>query len=283
MYLIMKKFLAVFAALLICTPAFAGTIRLSSTIGPVDAGIIPLLTDTYKKAAGVEFVIEKAGTGATLDKAKTGNFDMVVVHARALEDQFVKEGYGQNRQDIMYNDFVILGPKSDPAKIKGMSSAAEAFKKLAAAKAPFISRGDRSGTHIAEMNVWQAAGIKPDGEKDEWYTVYSLGKLGNGATTDFANRRDAYTIMDRATYLTKQKGLKIVPLVEGDKILLNLIAAIEVSPKKFPKVNNADAAKFVKWLQGDEAQNIIKDFKVKEYGQPLFFPNSDEWNKKHPK
>lgn len=278
-----KRFIAAVLFLLICAPAFAGTIRLSSTIGPVDAGIIPLLADTYKAKTGTEFVIEKAGTGATLEKAKTGNFDLVVVHARALEDQFIAEGFGQNRRDFMYNDFVILGPENDPAGIKGMKSAADALKKIAEAKAPFISRGDMSGTHVAEMKVWQAAGISPDGENDEWYTVFSLGKLGNGPTTVFADRRGAYTLMDRATYLTKKSGLKIVPLVEGDPILLNLIAAIEVSPKRFPKVNNADVVKFVDWLCADEAQTIIKDFKVSEYGQPLFFPNSDEWNKKHGK
>lgn len=278
-----KRFIAAVVFLLICAPAFAGTIRLSSTIGPVDAGIIPLLADNYKAKTGTEFVIEKAGTGATLEKAKTGNFDLVVVHARALEDRFIAEGYGQNRRDFMYNDFVILGPEEDPAGIKGMKSAAEALKKIAEAKAPFISRGDMSGTHVAEMKVWRAAGISPDAEMDEWYTVFSLGKLGNGPTTIFADKRGAYTLMDRATYLTRRSGIKIVPLVEGDPILLNLIAAIEVSPKRFPKVNNAEAVKFVDWLCGDEAQTIIKDFKVSEYGEPLFFPNSDEWNKKHGK
>ena len=278
-----RSALALILILLFSVPGFAGTIKLSSTIGPVDAGIIPLLAETYKAETGTDFVIEKAGTGATLNKAKTGNFDMVVVHARALEDQFIKDGFGQNRKDVMYNDFVILGPKEDPAGIKGMKSAVEAFKTIAAKGAPFISRGDMSGTHVSEMNVWKAAGIAPDGEKDEWYTVFSLGKLGNGATTDFTNKRNAYTIMDRATYLTKKKGLKIVPLVEGDPILLNLIAAIEVSPKRFPNVNNADVVKFVNWLCEDKAQMIIKDFKVEQYGEPLFFPNSDQWNKKHPK
>ena len=278
-----KRFIAAVVFLLICAPAFAGTIRLSSTIGPVDAGIIPLLADNYKAKTGTEFVIEKAGTGPTLEKAKTGNFDLVVVHARALEDRFIAEGYGQNRRDFMYNDFVILGPEGDPAGIKGMKSAAEALKKIAEAKAPFISRGDMSGTHVAEMKVWRAAGISPDAEMDEWYTVFSLCKLGNGPTTIFADKRGAYTLMDRATYLTRRSGIKIVPLVEGDPILLNLIAAIEVSPKRFPKVNNAEAVKFVDWLCGDEAQTIIKDFKVSEYGEPLFFPNSDEWNKKHGK
>lgn len=278
----MKKFLALCIALLFCTPALAGTIKLSSTIGPVDAGIIPLLTETWTKKTGTEFVIEKAGTGATLEKAKTGDFDMVVVHARALEEQFIAEGYGQNRRDVMYNDFVILGPEDDPAGIKGMESAVEAFKKLHAAGAHFISRGDMSGTHVAEMNVWKAAGIEPV-DRENGYHIFSLGKLGNGATTEFTNKQKAYTIMDRATYLTKKKSIKIVPLVQGDPILLNLIATIEVSPAKFPNVNNADVVAFVEWLCGDEAQTIIKDFKVDQYGEPLFFPNSDEWNAKHKK
>ena len=277
----MKKFLAALLLALFCAPAYAGTIKLSSTIGPVDAGIVPLLTDTYKQKTGTNFVVEKAGTSATLNKAKTGNFDLVIVHARVLEDQFITEGYGRNRRDVMYNDFVILGPENDPAGIKGMKSAPEAIRKIATAKAPFISRGDMSGTHVAEMKVWKAAGIVPDADNDEWYTVFSLGHLGNGPTTDFTNKRQAYTIMDRATYLTKKKGLKIVPLVEGDPILLNLIAAIEVDPQKFPQVNNADTVKFVDWLCGDEAQAIIKDFKVQQYGEPLFFPNSAEWNAKH--
>ncbi len=279
----MKKIFAVFIFALLCTPASAGTIKLSSTIGPVDAGIVPLLAATYKQKAGTDFVIEKAGTSATLNKAKTGNFDLVIVHARALEDQFIAEGYGRNRRDVMYNDFVILGPESDPAGVKGMKSAPEALKKIAAAKAPFISRGDMSGTHVAELKVWKASGVAPDAERDEWYTVFSLGHLGNGPTTVFTNKRQAYTIMDRATYLTKKKGLTIVPLVEGDPILLNLIAAIEVNPQKFPQVNNADTVKFVDWLCGDEAQAIIKDFKVQQYGEPLFFPNSDAWNAKHKK
>lgn len=268
--------------LLIAPAAYADTVKLSSTIGPVDAGIIPLLAETYHDKTGVTVTYEKAGTGATLNKAKGGGFDMVIVHARALEEQFIAEGYGQNRRDVMYNDFVILGPQEDPAKIKGMESAAAALAKIASAKAPFISRGDMSGTHVAEMNVWQASGVLPDAEKDEWYTVFALGHLGNGPTTDFANKRNAYTVMDRATYLTKKKGLRIVPLVEGDPILLNLIAAIEVSPKRFPGVNNKGTREFIDWLCSDEAQTIIRDFKADVYGEPLFFPNSDEWHKTHP-
>ncbi len=140
-----RSALALILILLFSVPGFAGTIKLSSTIGPVDAGIIPLLAETYKTETGTDFVIEKAGTGATLNKAKTGNFDMVVVHARALEDQFIKDGFGQNRKDVMYNDFVILGPKEDPAGIKGMKSAVEAFKTIAARELPLSAEATCPG------------------------------------------------------------------------------------------------------------------------------------------
>ena len=261
----------------------ADTVRLSSTIGPIDAGIVPLLAKTYEEKTGTKVVFEGAGTGATLEKAKGGSFDMVIVHARALEDKFIADGYGIDRRDIMYNDFVILGPKKDPAKIKGMKDAAEAFKKLAKAKKLFVTRGDMSGTHVKELEVWEKAGIKPDAEKDNWYLEYSLGKLGNGPSTVFASKRNAYILMDRATYLIQQKNIRLVPLVEKDEILLNFIAAIQVNPEKFPNVNAAGAKAFIDWLCGDEAQTIIKDFQVKKYGEPLFFPNSDEWNAEHKK
>ncbi|MDR1855977.1 MAG: substrate-binding domain-containing protein [Desulfovibrio sp.] len=251
--------------------AAAGEIRLSSTIGPVDAGIVPLLAKTYEQKAGVKITYEAAGTGATLDKAKTGTFDMVMVHARKLEDKFIEEGYGVDRRDVMYNDFVILGPKEDPAHIKGMKSAPEAFAAIAKAKVPFITRNDRSGTHVKEMEVWEKAGIVPDGP---WYDRFVDGKKGNKATTIYANEKKAYTLMDRATYLTLKKEIALVPLVEGDKILLNFIAVIAVNPKKFPSVNAAGAKGFMDWLVGPEAQGIIKTFGVDVYGEPLFFPNA---------
>lgn len=270
-------------AMTMASVAFADTVKLSSTIGPVDAGIIPLLAETYEKKTGTKVIFEGAGTGATLEKAKGGGFDMVVVHARALEDKFIAEGFGMDRRDIMYNDFVILGPADDPAGIKGMKSATEAFKKLAEAKHLFVTRGDNSGTHVKEMEVWEKAGIKPDSTKDDWYMTFSLGKLGNGPSTIFANKRNAYILMDRATYLIQKKNIKLVPLVEKDAILLNFIAAIQVNPEKFPDINAKGAKAFIDWVCGDEAQAIIKDFKVDQYGEPLFFPNSDEWNAKHKK
>ena len=268
-------------ALLAVLPALAAdTVRMSSTIGPIDAGIVPALVEAYGKKTGTKVTFEGAGTGATLEKAKSGNFDMVMVHARSLEDKFIAEGYGVDRRDIMFNDFVILGPASDPAGIKGMKSAPAALTRIAIMGAPFVTRGDMSGTHVKELEVWEAARIKPEGD---WYVTYALGKLGNGATTTFANRRQAYVLMDRATYLTLKKSISLVPLVERDPILLNLIAIIRVNPEKFPGLNVDAAMAFADWLETDEAQMLIKDFGVKKFGEPLFFPNSKAWNAKHGK
>ena len=256
----------------------AKTLRLSSTIGPVDAGIIPLLAQEFTKETGIPVTYEKAGTGATLKKAESGNFDLVVVHARKLEEAFIKAGWGTDRRDVMYNDFVILGPAGDPAGIKGMTRVTEAFAKIAKTGTPFVTRGDKSGTHVKELEIWAASGITPAGD---WYITYPDGAKGNKATTQFTNEKKAYTLMDRATYLTMQKEIALVPLVEKDPLMLNLIAIIRVSPEKFPQIHKDEAKKFADWVVADKAQAMIRDFGVDKYGAPLFFPNSDEWNKKH--
>jgi tungstate transport system substrate-binding protein len=251
----------------------ADEVRLSSTIGPVDAGIVPLLAKTYENKTGVKVVFEAAGTGATLEKAKTGNFDLVMVHARKLEDRFIAEGFGRDRRDVMYNDFVVLGSKDDPARIKGMKSAPEAFAAIAGAKSPFVTRDDKSGTHVKEMEIWEKAGVTPEGK---WYNRFADGKKGNKATTLYADGEKAYTLMDRATYLTLKKEVSLTPLVEGDRILLNFIAVIAVNPEKIPSINAAGAKAFMDWLVGAEAQGIIKTFGVDAYGEPLFFLNAQK-------
>ena len=167
MNLIRLAVLAAMSVSLCVLPAQAAeTLRISSTIGPVDAGMLPLLADTFSKKTGIEITMEKAGTGKTLKKAEGGNFDLVMVHARKLEDAFCAAGFGIDRRDIMYNDFVILGPKNDPAGVKGMKKVTEAVAKIAAAKVHFVSRADKSGTNVKEMEIWEAAGIKPSGD---WY------------------------------------------------------------------------------------------------------------------
>jgi len=255
-----------------------GFVFMASTIGPVDAGIVAALEDQFEKETGIRVRHVGAGTGATLKIAEKGNIDLVMVHAKSLEEKFVADGYGTERIDLMYNDFVIVGPSSDPAKIRGMKTAAEALKAIAAKQAPFVSRGDKSGTHVAEMVLWEGAGIKPSGT---WYIIYEKGSAGNAATLKYADEKQVYTLIDRATYLSLKKDIKLDILVEKDKAMLNYITLIPVNPKKFPRANYKDTMTFVKWLTDpNKGQKIIRDFGKDTYGSPLFFPNSKEWRKK---
>ncbi len=252
------------------------TIMLASTIGPIDAGIVGALEAAFTKKTGIAVEHTGAGTGQALKTAETGKYDLVLVHAKALEEKFVADGFGTKRFDLMYNDFVILGPSSDPAKIRGMKDAASALRAIAQAGSPFITRGDKSGTHVKELEVWKKAGIEPQGA---WYHVYEQGSKGNAPTLAFTNEKQAYTLMDRATYITMKAKLTLQVLVERDSILLNYITLIPVNPAKFPQVHYAEAMQLVEWLQGREAQTIIHDFGKDKYGEPLFFSNSPEGKK----
>ena len=246
-------------------------ILLSSTIGPIDSGIVDVLEAEFQKKTGIVVRHVGAGTGATLKLAEGGNFDVVMVHAKALEEKFVADGFGTKRIDLMYNDFVLMGPAGDPAKVKGEKSISTALKKIRDSQALFITRGDKSGTHVKEMELWQAAGIKPEGG---WYRVFAQGATGNSKTLKYVDEQQGYTIMDRATYITMKKDLKLQVLVEKDESMLNYISLIPVNPAKFPSVKNAEAMKFVDWLTSEEGQKIIRDYGKDKYGEPLFFPNS---------
>ncbi|MFH1027444.1 MAG: substrate-binding domain-containing protein [Pseudomonadota bacterium] len=253
-----------------------GFVLMASTIGPIDAGIVAALEDGFEKETGINVRHVGAGTGEALKISQKGSIDLVMVHARSLEEKFVAAGYGTERIPLMYNDFVIVGPAGDPAGIRGMKSATEALKMIAEKTAPFISRGDKSGTHVAEMELWTKAGLKPAGA---WYKVYEKGNEGNVPTLRFTSNSVAYTIIDRATYLSIQKEIKLGVLVEGDEALLNRISLIPVSQKKFPAVNSQDTAAFVAWLTApDKGQKIIAGFGVERFGGPLFFPDSREWH-----
>jgi tungstate transport system substrate-binding protein len=250
-------------------------IVMASTIGPIDAGIVGVLEQAFEKETGIKVRHIGAGTGAALDIARQGKADLVMVHAKSLEEKFVAEGYGTKRIPFMYNDFVILGPASDPAGIKGMKSAIEALRKIAGQGALFISRGDRSGTHVAEMGLWEKAGIKPGGG---WYKVYEKGAGGNAVTLKYTDQQRGYSVIDRATFLSLQKEIKLVILVEKDEVLLNFISLISVNPAKFPKVSYKEVQSFVSWLTAaDKGQLIVRDFGKDKYGSSLFFPNSEEW------
>lgn len=252
-------------------------ILLASTIGPIDAGIVDVLETAFEKESGIRVRHVGAGTGATLDLARKGQFDLVMVHAKALEEKFVNDGYGKERIPLMYNDFVIVGPAEDPAGVRGVKTATEALKMISDKSVTFISRGDKSGTHIAEMGLWEKANIKPTGA---WYVVYEKGAEGNVATLRFTDQKGAYTVIDRATFLTLKDQIKLVVLLENDEALLNHISLIPVNQKKFNRINYGDAMKFVKWLTSpDKGQKIISTFGKEKYGSPLFFPESIEWQK----
>lgn len=258
------------------SPAVVGQILLASTIGPIDAGIVGALEDAFQDKTGIVVRHVGAGTGATLEMTKSGTFDLVLVHAKALEEKFVAEGFGTERIDLMYNDFVIVGPADDPAGIKGLTSVTEALKKISESKVHFISRADNSGTHVKEMELWQAAGIEPEGD---WYEKYAKGSEGNVPTLKYTNEQNAYTMIDRATYLTLKNDLAIDVLVEKDELLLNYMTLIPINPEKFPDVRNNLVTQFVDFATSKEGQTLIKEFGVEEYGEPLFFPNSAEGKK----
>jgi tungstate transport system substrate-binding protein len=250
---------------------------LSSTIGPIDAGIVSALEDQFEKDTGIRVRHVGAGTGAALDIARKGAIDLVMVHAKSLEEKFIADGFGTERIPLMYNDFVIVGPAADPAGIKGTKTATEALTKIMDSSSLFISRGDKSGTHVAEMELWGKTGIKPAGS---WYAVYEKGAEGNVPTLKYTDQKEAYTVIDRATYISIKDQIKLAVLVEGDEALLNYISLIPVNPAKCPKVNTKDTKTFVKWLTSPKkGQLIIRDFGKNKYGSPLFFPNSVEWQK----
>jgi len=276
----MRKFVYVGLFLLLLFPSIGNAqgskfILLASTIGPIDSGIIDVLENAFEKETDIRVRHVGAGTGAAIDIAKKGNVDLVLVHAKSLEEKFIQEGFGTERIDLMYNDFVIVGPSNDPAGIKGMKLATEALKKISEKKVTFISRGDKSGTHVSEMELWEKAGIKPTGS---WYVIYEKGAMGNVPTLRYTDEKDAYTVIDRATYLTLKGQIKLDILAEKDEALLNYITLIPVNPKKFPRANYEDVMVFVKWLTSPQkGQRLIRDFGKDKYGSPLFFPNSKEW------
>jgi tungstate transport system substrate-binding protein len=272
--------LAALALVCVCSGvvrAEQDVVLMASTIGPIDAGIVAVLEDAYEKESGVRVRHVGAGTGEALKIAEKGAVDLVMVHAKSLEEKFVANGFGTERIPFMYNDFVIVGPAADPAGIKGMTDATAALKNIAAKQALFVSRGDKSGTHVAEMGLWEKTGLKPAGS---WYRVFEKGNEGNAPTLRYTDQQGAYTVIDRATWLSLEKSLQLKVLVERDQALLNYISLIPVNPAKFPRVNQAGAAAYIRWLTDPaKGQLIVRDFGRDKFGSPLFFPNSREWTK----
>ncbi len=245
------------------------TIILSTTTSTQDSGLLDVLIPIFEKNTGYFVKTIAVGSGQAMAMGEKGEADVLLVHSPAAEKKFVVEGYGVNRRLIMHNDFIIVGPPADPAKIKGIKSASEAFKKIASASALFLSRADKSGTNAKEMDIWKAAGIKPEGEK--WYQQTGLGM---GQTLSVTAEKKGYTLADRGTYLALKKNLGLDILVEGDAILLNIYHVIEVNPAKWPKVNAAGGKAFADFMVSKETQAIIKTFGVEKFGSPLFFPDA---------
>jgi tungstate transport system substrate-binding protein len=255
--------------------AGSNLILMASTIGPIDAGIVDALESTFEKETGIRVRHIGAGTGVALEIAKGGDVDLALVHAKALEEKFVKEGYGTERIDLMYNDFVIVGPEADPAGIKGLKDPLAALARIAEKKVLFVSRGDKSGTHVAEMGLWEKANIKPSGS---WYQIYEKGADGNVPTLLYTDEQSAYTVIDRATIITTKSRIRLPILVENSPDLLNYISLIPVNPARFPRINHESAMLFIRWLTSAAGgQVIIRDFGKDQFGEPLFFPNSKEW------
>lgn len=255
------------AVLLICAAGVAvaeSRLKMSTTTSTENSGLLKVLLPPFEKASGCKVDVISVGTGKALKLGENGDVDVVFVHSRPAEDKFVAEGFGVDRKDVMYNDFIIVGPKADPAKIKDAKTAADAFKKIAEAKAEFISRGDDSGTHKQELVIWKTLGLKPEGK---WYVEAGQGM---GAVLQMAFDKKGYTLADRGTFLSQEGKLDLVILFEGDKALFNPYGVIAVNPKKHPNVNYECAKKFIDYVTGAEGRKAIADFKIN--GKPLFFP-----------
>lgn len=268
--LIMFVMFVVFCVLpAIATQPQQKNIILATTTSTQDSGLLDVLLPIFEKTTGYFVKTIAVGSGQAMAMGQKGEADVLLVHSPEAEKKFVAEGYGVNRRLVMHNDFVIAGPNTDPAGIKGSRSSIEAFRKIAAANAVFMSRGDNSGTHAEEKTIWKAAGINPEGQK--WYQQTGLGM---GQTLSVAAEKKTYTLADRGTYLALKKNLGLDILAEGDAALLNIYHVIEVNPAKWPKVNSAGAKAFADFVVSRQAQNVIGKFGVEKYGSPLFFPDA---------
>src|SRR5215468_8091045 len=245
------------------------SIVVASTTSTQDSGLFGYLLPIFKAKTGIEVKVIAQGTGQALDTARRGDADVVFVHAKPAEEKFVAEGFGVKRFEVMYNDFVLIGPKSDPAGIAGSKDILAALKTIKAKQAPFVSRGDRSGTHQAELALWKNAGIDIANDKGPWYR--DIGQ-GMGAALNTASAMNAYVLSDRGTWISFKNRGDLVISVEGDKNLFNQYGVILVNPEKFPHVKKDLGQAFIDYVLSPEGQKTIADYKID--GQQLFFPNA---------
>jgi tungstate transport system substrate-binding protein len=272
-----KHFLTVFVtlitALLLAVTAQAApankTVILATTTSTQDTGLLDELLPLFEKQTGYFVKTIAVGSGQAMAMGERGEADVLLVHSPDAEKKFMEAENGVNRKLVMHNDFIIIGPSADPAKIKSAKTVKDAMKLIADSGSLFVSRGDNSGTNAKEKGLWKAAGINPEGQK--WYQQTGLGM---GQTLNVAAEKNGYTITDRGTYLSLQKNLGLVILSEGDKSLLNIYHVIEVNPAKFTKVNAAGAKAFSDFIVSKKTQDEIGKFGIKKYGSPLFFPDA---------
>jgi tungstate transport system substrate-binding protein len=255
-------------AALLLQPAYAGeqVLRLATTTSTDNSGLLAILLPPFEKSTGIEVHVIAVGTGKALRLAREGDVDVVLVHARKAEDKLVSDGYGVNRRDVMYNDFIIVGPDSDPAGIGGMTDAVAALGKIQASGSLFVSRADDSGTNKKELALWQAAKLKPGGD---WYREAGQGM---GKVLQMSGELGAYTLTDRGTWLAMQSKLPLKVLVAGDPRLFNPYGVIAVNPARYRDINYRGAMRLIAWLTSVEGQKIIADFKINN--QPLFIPTA---------
>lgn len=252
-----------------------GSIILSTTTSTEDSGLLDFLLPQFTEDTCIEVKTVAVGTGKALENGRNGEADILLVHAKDAELEFLEEGAGTERKDVMYNDFVLVGPKNDPLELKtnSPSDINEGLKKISDEEATFISRGDDSGTHKKELSIWEEASIEPNGT---WYVESGLGM---GDVLKMADEKEAYTITDRATYLSMKDDLDLEIVIEGDESLLNQYGIIPVNPEVLgddaDRINHEGALEFMEWMLSEKGQNLIKEFGVEEYGEPLFIPNAE--------
>lgn len=245
-----------------CGRAPAGVVRVATTTSTADTGLLDVLTEEFQKDTGIRVDVIVTGTGQALAHGRNGDVDAVLVHAPEAEEIFVAEGYGLERVPLMWNDFVLAGPADDPAEISSAQDVTDALRRVSEAHATFISRGDDSGTHKKELQLWEAAGLVPDGT---WYVEAGQGM---GACLTMANEMEAYLLSDRGTYLARSPGLDLAILFEGDAALVNPYAIIAIDPERFPGVNSAGAQRLIGWLRSSRGKGLIAEYRVN--GQQLF-------------
>jgi tungstate transport system substrate-binding protein len=251
------------------TPAWQKNIILATTTSTQDSGLLDVLIPLFEKKTGYFVKTIAVGSGQAMVMGQKGEADVLLVHSPDAEETFMAAGCGVNRRLVMHNDFVVVGPAADRARIRGMTSSTAAFRRIAGAQALFMSRGDNSGTHAKERTIWKITGIAPEGQK--WYRQTGLGM---GQTLNVASEKQAYTLADRGTYLALKKRLDLAILVEGDRDLLNIYHVIDVNPAMWPKVNAGGAKAFADFMVSPETQAVIKALGVDKFGSPLFFPDA---------